>query len=74
MKNKITAAAGIVAGLAAITAVPLLFKWIMDLLFRPGGWQVWLLLGLAVFAIEQVSAWRRVAPPRARPVPIRHHR
>jgi len=72
MKNKITAVAGIVAGLAAICAIPLLFKWLTALLFRPGGWQVWLLLGLAVFAIEQVSAWRRVTP--ARPLPLRDPR
>jgi hypothetical protein len=67
MKNQITAAAIVLGLLAALVAVPLLFRALMDLLFvQPGGWQVWLLLGLAVFVIEQVSAWMGAAAPRRR--------
>lgn len=65
MKSRITAAIAVLGLLAALVAVPVLFRGLMDLLFvQPGGWQVWLLLGLAVFAIEQVSAWRGAAPRR----------
>ncbi len=65
MKNQFTAAAIVLALLSAVVAVPLLFRQAMDLLFvQPGGWQVWLLLGTAVFVIEQVSAWMGAAPRR----------
>lgn len=65
MKNQITAAAIVLGLLSAVVAVPLLFRQAMDLLFvQPGGWQVWLLLGSAVFVIEQVSAWMGAAPRR----------
>ena len=65
MKNQITAAIAVLGLLTAIVAIPVMFRGLMDLLFvQPGGWQVWLLLGLAVFTIEQVSAWRGTAPRR----------
>jgi len=65
MKNQINAAIAVLGLLGAIVAIPVMFRGLMDLLFvQPGGWQVWLLLGLAVFAIEQVSAWLGAAPRR----------
>ncbi len=67
MKNQLTAAAIVLGLLAALVAVPLMFRALMDMLFvQPGGWQVWLLLGMAVFVIEQVSAWMGAATPRRR--------
>jgi len=74
MKNRITAAAVVLGLLATLVAIPVLFRGLMDLLFvQPGGWQVWLLLGLAVFTIEQVSAWMGAAPRRRKarlPAPV----
>ena len=65
MKNQITAAIAVLGLLTGIVAIPVMFRGLMDLLFvQPGGWQVWLLLGLAVFTIEQVSAWMGAAPRR----------
>ncbi|HSW12543.1 MAG TPA: hypothetical protein VLI06_06855 [Solimonas sp.] len=67
MKNIIAALFTVAVLLVSLLLLPLAFKWGMERLFAPGGWQVWLLLGLAVFVIEQFSALRPRAAVRARP-------
>lgn len=70
MKNQISAVLTAFALLAGFVVVALLFRQLMDLLFnQPAGWQVWLLLGLAVFAIEQLSALFGGRQQRRRGVP-----